>query len=366
MDVKVRDIETLMEEMAPLRYQETYDNAGLQIGDRNMAVSAVLVTIDVTEGVIDEAIEKGCNMIVSHHPLIFRGIKRLTGSTYVERCVEKAIRNGIAIYASHTNMDKAEGGVSWRMAEKMGLRNLRVLSGEPGILRQVVTFVPEKDVKRVMDAMAEAGAGSIGKYDRCSYRTTGIGTFRASEGCRPYVGEIGETHEERECRIEMVAKEDDVERIREAIRNAHPYEEPVTDVYRIEQRSEEIGIGVIGETETEMTEMEALKKVKETFGCGDVRYSHGTGRKVRTIAMCGGSGADLIKAAIASGADMYVTADCKYHEFFDADGRILVADIGHFESEQYTKEIFAEQIRKKFSKFAVYNSQENTNPINHL
>ena len=366
MSVKVKDVCSVLGELAPLALQESYDNAGLLCGDAEMEVKSALLAIDVTEDVVDEAMDKGCNMIISHHPLIFRGLKKITGKSYVERCVIKAIKNDIAIYSSHTNLDKAVGGVSFKMAEKLGLKGVEVLCAEPEALCQIVTFVPQDYAEKVANAMFAAGGGCVGGYDGCSYRVEGVGTFRAGEGCNPFVGELGEMHYEKETRIEMVVREADAEKVRQAALSAHPYEEPVVDVYALVQKSKTSGLGVVGILEKPMSEIDALKLIKEKFKCADVRFSPLLGREVMKIALCGGSGAEFITLAMSKGADMYVTADCKYHEFFNAEGKILVADIGHFESEQFTKEIFKAYLSEKIPNFVTYYSEVNTNPINHL
>ena len=366
MSVKVKDVCEALEELAPLALQESYDNAGLLCGDADMEVKSALLAIDVTEDVVDEAIAKGCNMIISHHPLIFRGLKKITGKSYVERCVVKAIKNDIAIYSSHTNLDKVIGGVNVKMAEKLGLKSLEVLCAEDEALCQIVTFVPRDYVEKVADAMFAAGGGRVSGYDKCSYRVEGIGTFVAGEDCNPFVGKKGEMHYEEETRVEMVVRREYVEQVHQAAILAHPYEEPVIGVYALSYTSASYGLGVVGMLEKPMSEIDALKLVKERFKCADVRYSPLLGKEVRRVALCGGSGAEFISLAISKGADLYVTADCKYHEFFNAEGKVLVADIGHFESEQFTKEIFKAYLSEKIPNFVTYYSEVNTNPINHL
>lgn len=366
MTPTINDVCLALEELAPLSFQESYDNAGLLIGDRKTPVTAILLTIDVTEEILQEALDKGCNMIVSHHPLIFRGLKSITGRNMVERCVIKAIRHNIAIYASHTNLDSVVNGVSSRIAEKLGLTNCQILQPKADALLKLVTFVPYGQLEAVRKACFEAGAGHIGNYDSCSYSSAGNGTFRANEQCTPFVGEIGEIHTEPETRLEIILPTYIKNKVTKALIQAHPYEEPAFDFIPLKNNWNKLGFGVIGQLEREEEEVEFLTRIKQIFNVGCIKHTSLKNKPVKTVALCGGSGADLIHTAIEKGADVFISADFKYHDYFIPENRILLADIGHFESEQFTKEIFYDQLTKKFPKFAIHFSEINTNPITFL
>ncbi len=342
----VKDITDSLEQLAPLTYQEDYDNVGLLVGDPSREVQSVLVTLDVTPDVVDEALQKGANLIVAHHPVIFSGLKRITGKTYTERAVIQAIKHDIAIYAAHTNLDRVKGGVNSKIADILGLRAHEFLQPPTDELVKLVTFVPSPQAHAVRQAMFDAGAGHIGGYDCCSYNVEGLGSFRAGEGTSPHVGSIGKLHFEPEVRIEVILPRSILPRVVKALTNAHPYEEVAYDIYPLLNGYQQMGMGVVGTLDTPLPELEFLTLLKKTFSAGVVRYSPPTGRPVKRVAVCGGSGASLLKQAINANADAFVTADFKYHQFFDAEGRILIADIGHYESEQFTIEIFLIIYRK--------------------
>ena len=350
---KISDIISAIEAYAPLHLQEGYDNCGLQVGDGNAEATGVLLCVDVTEAVVDEAIALGVNMVVSHHPLIFRGLKKLVGRSDIERIVIKAIKNDIAIYSAHTNMDNTRGGVSARMAQKLGMKNVRVLVPQVGRQVKVVVYVPTSYADTVADAMHACGAGNIGDYEHCSYRIAGEGRYRAKAGAHPFVGTPGEMHSEPETRIEVIVDAAVKDRVVQAMLQAHPYEEPAYDVLQLQNESPYEGAGVVGDIEpTSATDFFA--KLKNVFGVDAVRFCGDATKTIRRVALCGGSGAEFIGAAVHSGADIYVTGDVKYHDFTGNASRILIADIGHYESEQFTKDIFYEIIREKMPNFATY------------
>jgi dinuclear metal center YbgI/SA1388 family protein len=365
--MEIRQIITCLETRAPLCYQEGYDNAGLLTGDPGWEVSGALLTLDVTEAVIREAIEKKCNLVISHHPLIFRGLKKLTGRNHVERAVILAIKNDIALYAAHTNLDNMRQGVNDMIAEKLGLTRRRVLSPSKGTLRKLYTFAPRgKDTQRVLDALFAAGAGFIGGYSECSFSHPGTGSFKAGPGTHPYVGQPGIRHLEEESKIEVIFPAHLEARVLQALHEAHPYEEVAYDVVQLANPHPGIGSGLVGELPEPMPEAEFLQQVRRTMGAEGLRHTALLGRPVQKVAVCGGAGSFLLPAAIASGAGMFLSADFKYHEFFDADNQIVIADIGHFESEQYTVEIFYNIITEKIPNFAPLKSNIRTNPINYL
>lgn len=361
--MKVADIVSVLEGFAPTMYQEGYDNSGLTVGDASAMVRAVLLTVDVTEAVVDEAISRGADMIVSHHPLIFSGLKRLTGRTATERIVAAAIRNNIALYACHTNIDSVSGGVSFRMADRLKLIDVAVLSPREGDMVKLSVYVPTEYADAVRGAMFEAGAGHVGAYDCCSYNAVGEGSFRAGEGADPFVGEIGEVHREAEVQINTMVTRPRLNAVIASMIAAHPYEVPAYDIVPIENVNPTVGFGVVGNLPEPLSAADFLAKVKTQFGLQCFRHTAPIGRPISRVAMCGGSGSSLIKAAQAAHADAYITADLKYHDFFEAENRLIITDIGHFESEQYVIDIFCDLIREKFPNFATYKSENISNPI---
>ncbi len=364
--MKIKEVASILEEYAPLLYQESYDNSGLTIGNPNDNVSSVLLTVDVTEEVIDEAINKKANLIIAHHPIIFNGLKSITGKNYIERIVAKAIKNDVAVYAAHTNMDVIWGGVNTKLGEKLGLLNMKILSPKKGELRKLVTFVPDEHSGKVRKAIFDAGAGNIGHYDQCSFNLQGNGSFRASENSNPYKGEKGKLHFEKEIRIETIFPQCRERSIVNALLNTHPYEEVAYDIYPLDNDFLKAGMGAIGELPESAEEVDFLTDLKKKFHLKCLRHSSLVGKKVKRVAVCGGTGAFLLKKAITSGADAFLTGDIKYHEYFDADKKILFVDIGHYESEQVIKDIFYELLTKKNLNFAVHFSGIITNPVNYF
>jgi dinuclear metal center YbgI/SA1388 family protein len=364
--LKVKDIVAAIEDIAPLSYQESYDNAGLIVGRYDWELTGALICLDVVEEVVEEAIEKGLNLIISHHPIVFKGLKRFNGNNYVERTVMLAIQNNIAIYAAHTNLDSVKGGVSDKMCDVLGLVNRKILDPVIGDLKKLVTYVPSDKAEDVRSSLFESGAGQIGKYDSCSFNTKGEGTFKANDSATPYVGKVGELHYESETRIETVFPKHLQGKVISALLRAHPYEEVAYDIYSLENKNTQVGSGMIGELETPMDSLEFMNKLKDLFHCGAIRHTPIVKDKIRKVALCGGSGSFLLRKAKASKADIYISGDFKYHEFFDAEGKIIIADIGHYESEQFTREIFYEIVTKKFPNFAVRISEIYSNPINYL
>jgi dinuclear metal center YbgI/SA1388 family protein len=362
----IKDITNAIEAFAPLNLQEDYDNAGLITGNSTTECTGVLFSLDCTEAVIEEAKQKKCNLVIAHHPIIFRGLKKLSGGSYVERTIISSIRNDIAVYACHTNIDNVIDGVNAKIAQKLGLKNIRILSPKNDLLKKLVVFVPATHANAVRDALFASGCGHIGNYSNCSFNTEGTGTFKGDENSHPFIGEPNKLEQAQEIRIETVFEVQHQKQIVTAMTKAHPYEEVAYDIYPIHSNHPKIGSGIIGELEKELPEKDFMSLVKKTFHLSTLKHTHLTNKNIRTVALCGGSGQFLLKNAIASKADSYITADFKYHEFFDADGKILLLDIGHFESEQFTPEIFYEIITEKFPKFAIHLSKTNTNPVNYF
>ncbi len=363
--MKLSAISKIIEAYAPPALQESYDNSGLLVGSPDQEIDCILISLDITEEVVEEAVNLKANLILVHHPLIFKPLKSLTGKNEVERCVISCIKQNIAIYAAHTNADSTENGVSAKMADKLGLKNISILSPAKNLLKKVVVFTPTANAQKVREAMFNAGAGHIGDYDQCSYNISGQGTFRGGENTNPYTGEKGKLHFEPEERIETIIPHYKTSRVIREMIKAHPYEEVAYDIYPLENIHSRYGLGVVGDLENPVEEEEFLKYLKDIFNAKCIRHSPYTGKKIQTVALCGGSGSFLLSKAKSSGAQAFVTADVKYHEFFDLQDQLLLADIGHYESEQYTKDIFYELLTEKLTNFAVHLSKVNTNPINY-
>jgi dinuclear metal center YbgI/SA1388 family protein len=363
----IKEIIEQLERVAPPSYQESYDNSGLIIGEASTIVTGVLICLDSTEAVVEEAIEKGCNLIIAHHPIVFKGLKRFNGKNYVERTILKAIKNDIAIYAIHTNLDnQLYQGVNTKIGEMLGITQTKILVPKVQTLMKLSTFVPVEQTETVLKALFEAGAGQLGDYEHCSFRTLGVGSFKPLEGANPFIGAVDKEEKVVEYKVEVLFERHLQGKIVAALQQAHPYEEVLYYLYTLENANNAVGSGMIGILYEPKAEKDFLKHLKKTMKAGVVRYTGLRNKPISRVAWCGGSGGFLLNAAIAQGADIFITSDYKYHEFFDADGRIIIADIGHFESEQYTIELIFDIISKKFSNFAVNLTQVNTNPVNYL
>jgi len=364
--MKIRDIIKSLELIAPLSLQEDYDNAGLLVGNSETICTGIIVSLDVTEAIIDEAVQKNCNLIVSHHPIIFKGLKKLNGNNYVERTVISAIQNNISIYAIHTNLDNILEGVNKKLAEKLDLKNCKVLLPKENTLKKLVTFSPKKNAEEVRNALFEAGAGAIGNYGECSFNAEGKGTFKPYAGSDPFVGNIGERHTENETRIEVIFPGFLQNKIVSSLKEAHPYEEVAYDIYGLENQREDIGSGLVGDLTEPLSEEELLKNIKREFNLSVIKHTKLLNKRISKVALCGGAGFFLLRDAIATGAEAYITSDVKYHEFFDSENKILLADIGHYESEQFTTDLLAEILQKKLPNFAVLKTEITTNPVNYF
>jgi dinuclear metal center YbgI/SA1388 family protein len=362
----LQEIISELESFAPPSLQESYDNSGLQVGQPSMKITGILITLDVTEAVLEEAMSHQYNLIVAHHPVTLSGVKRLTGQTAAERIWMMAVKNDLAIYAAHTNLDSVSGGVSTVLADKIGLLNQRILEPRSNLLVKLVTFVPHKQAQEVRQALFNAGAGQIGDYDQCSYNVHGEGTFRGGENTHPFAGESGLMHTEPEVRIETIVPDYLQNKVLQALFAAHPYEEPAYDLIALKNQWNNTGFGVIGDLPEPLPVQTFLQTLKRLTNTGCIRYTETEKPEVHTVAVCGGSGSFLLKQAIRQQADVLVTGDFKYHQFFDGEKKIMIADIGHYESEQFTKELFFKLLTKKFPNFAVRLSNVNSNPIKYL
>jgi dinuclear metal center YbgI/SA1388 family protein len=361
--MKIAEITSFLESLAHPSLQEAYDNAGLITGDQNWECSGVLVSLDATEEVIKEAKEKKCNLVVAHHPIIFSGLKKINGKNYVEKAVITAIKNDIAVYAIHTNLDNVLPGVNGKIASLLGLDNISVLSAKANTLKKLFTFAPVNAAEKVRHAIFAAGAGNIGNYSECSFNAAGTGTFKAGEGTNPFAGKIGEQHQEPEIRIEVIFPSFLEKQIIQNLLAAHPYEEAAYDIISLDNIYSGIGSGLIGELKFPQKETDFLHQLKEVFRLKVIKHTKLTGSLVKRVAVCGGSGSFLIPKALAAGANFFITSDLKYHEYFDANDSMVIADIGHYESEQFTISLLKEVLEQKFPTFAVLKTEVNTNPV---
>ena len=362
----IKEVTDILENLAPLDYAESFDNVGLLVGNKNTQVTGILVTLDTLEEVIDEAIAKNCNLIVSFHPIIFMGLKKLTGDTYVERVVIKAIQNNIAIYSMHTALDNSKKGVNAKICEILGLKDQKILIPQKGTIKKLTTYAPISEVEKLKENLFKAGAGQIGNYSECSFTTNGRGSFKANKNANPTIGNIGERHYEEETQLNITYLKSHERKILNALFENHPYEEVAYETFTLENINQNIGMGMVGVLKDEMSEIEFLNFVKKKMKVSSVRHSRLLGKKVKKVAVLGGSGAFAIGAAKLSEADIFITADIKYHQFYEAENKIVIADIGHYETEQFTKNLLVDYLTKKIANFAVRLSESKTNPIKYL
>ena len=363
--MNIQDITSFLETIAPLALQENYDNAGLITGNANWECTGAIISLDATEEVVLEAIANKCNLIIAHHPIVFNSLKKINGKNYVEKTIITAIKKDIAIYAIHTNLDNVLGGVNGKMADLIGLTNRKILLPKKNVLKKLITYVPHQQAEQVKNAIFEAGGGNIGNYNECSFNSTGEGTFKPTGSANPFIGEIGKRHTENETKIEIIYPYWLEDKIYDALINAHPYEEVAYYMSMLDNVHQGIGSGLIAELDNPVKEIEFLHKLKDVFNLTVIKHTPLLGKMVKTVALCGGAGSFLIKTAVAANADFYITGDIKYHEFFNAKN-LVIADIGHYESEQFTIELLFDIIRKKFPTFAVQKTGVNTNPVNYF
>jgi dinuclear metal center YbgI/SA1388 family protein len=361
---KIKEVVQYLNQIAPTSLQEDYDNAGLITGQMDIDITGIVIALDCTEEVVLEAITLGCNMVVAHHPIVFRGLKRFNGSNYIEKTIITAIKNDIAIFAIHTNLDNVYSGVNQMFAQKIGLKNLKILAPKPETLNKITFFVPKPHLEVVCNAMHSAGSGNIGNYSHCSFRVEGQGTFTPQVGAQPFTGTLGKKSYEEEVRVEMIMPSHVSNAVIAAMKAAHPYEEVAYYINSLLNDNQEIGAGMWGELENPMETGAFFDMIKHKMGLKIIKHTAIVKNPVRKVALCGGSGSFLIKNALAVGADVYISADFKYHEFFDANGKIIIVDIGHYESEKYTIDLLFSLISNNFSNFALHPTKVDTNPIN--
>ncbi|TAD94947.1 MAG: Nif3-like dinuclear metal center hexameric protein [Bacteroidetes bacterium] len=364
--MKIKEITQYLESIAPLAYQESYDNSGLIVGNPQTEITGILICLDSIEDVLDEALAKNCNVIIAHHPIIFGGLKKITGKNYVEKIIIKAIKNDLAIYAIHTNLDNVWNGVNAKISDKLGLKNQRILLNKAKTLRKLTTFVPVQDSEKLLEALAKAGAGNIGNYSNCSFLVEGTGTFLPNENANAHIGKPNQLEKVKENRIEVIFPVHLQQNVLNALQTAHPYEEVAYYLHELENQNQELGSGMIGELENEMTENEFLAHLKQKMGLKVIKHTKFLNKKVKKVAVCGGTGSFLLKTAISNQADVFVSADFKYHEFFDADHQIMIADIGHYESEIFTCELLKDFVEKRFLGLEIQITKVVTNPVEYF
>ncbi|SFZ93816.1 dinuclear metal center protein, YbgI/SA1388 family [Flaviramulus basaltis] len=362
----VQDVINHLEELAPLDYAEDFDNVGLLVGDKNIKITGILVTLDTLEAVVDEAISTNCNLIVSFHPIIFKGLKKITGKNYVERVVTKAIKHDIAIYSIHTALDNAFQGVNSMICNQLELTNNRILIPQSQTIKKLTTYVPTNEAEALRNSLFKVGAGSIGNYNDCSFNVEGLGTFNGNENSNPTKGKKGTIHTEEETKITITYAKHIETQVLQTLFKTHSYEEVAYEITTLENKNQNIGMGMVGELEKPMDESRFLSHIKSKMNTECIRHSSFLNKKIKKVAVLGGSGSFAIQAAKSSGADAYITADLKYHDFFTAENSILLADIGHYESEQFTKNLLVAYLTKKITNFAIILSKINTNPVKYF
>jgi len=363
--MKLAQIIHELEKLAPPALQESYDNSGLLVGKHQMEISGALICLDSIEEIIDEAISKKCNLVIAHHPIVFKGLKSLTGKNYIERTLLKAIKNDIAIYAIHTNLDNVQQGVNAKIGDLLGVKNPQILQPKNQVLEKLVTYCPTDHVDVLQDGLFSAGAGTIGNYSDCSFNSIGTGTFTPNDKATPFIGTHNERHHEEEHKIEVIFETYNRSKVLSKLNECHPYESVAYELYSTLNVHPNIGSGMYGELDEELEMSVFFDLLKRQFKLKVIRHTSGANSTAKKIAWCGGSGSFLLSNAKAVNADVFITGDFKYHEFFDHENSVVIADIGHYESEQFTIDLLGDFLKEKFPKFAVHLTEINTNPVNY-
>ena len=362
--LKIQSITDCLEQWAPPSLALSYDNCGLLIGDPNQLVKKALVSLDVTEGVVQEAIDQQANLIIAHHPIIFKGLRSIRPTTDSQRAIILAIKHDIAIYAIHTNLDRVDDGVNKALADRLNLSNRSVLE-EASNLYKLITFVPTKDLQVVRNALFSIGAGSIGEYKKTSFVSSGVGSFQGSASSNPSIGKAGEFTEVEEEKLEVLLTDTLLSSALKTLQEYHPYEEVAYDIVPLRNKNQNHGSGMIGELREPLSPDDFIQYLTNHLGLQLVRHSPLIKSKIKRVAICGGAGFDLLKNARQKGADAYVTADLKYHDFFEADSSLLLCDIGHYESEHWVIQEIKDYLTRNFANFAVLSTTVNTNPVHY-
>jgi dinuclear metal center YbgI/SA1388 family protein len=353
-----------LENLAPLAYQENYDNSGMLLGDPQTPILGVLTCLDVTESVLQEALELKANLIVAHHPIIFSGLKRLSGQNQTERVVMRSIKEGICLYALHTPLDKVLGGTNAFLAQKLELSSLKILAPEKGRLKKLTVFVPQTHSSELLEALAQAGAGNIGNYSHCSFVVQGQGSFKPNERANPFLGKAGEIERVDESRIEVIFPSHIEPQVLKALKEAHPYEEVAYFVYDLANSHSQVGLGMLGELPEAMSGERFLEYCAQKLSLKVIRHT-ALLPEIKTVAVCSGSGTSLLPKALSQKAQAFVSSDFKYHQFFEAENQIIIADIGHYESERFAAEILARWLKDYFD-LPIFQTQIGTNPVDYF
>ena len=363
----IGELTTYLEDWAPPGAAWERDNVGLQIGSREKKLKNILLCLELNQEVLNEALDKKCNFIFTHHPLIFNPLKRIdTQKDLQAKLIEVIIKNDLTVYSAHTNLDFTKDGVSFELAKTLKLKNINFLETEESNQFKVVLFVPEKYLEKVAGAVFSAGGGIIGEYKNCSFRLKGEGTFQGSEKSNPAIGKKLRMEKVEETRLELIVDSWNLKKVISALMKTHPYEEPAYDVYPLKNRNVNYGEGAIGELTAKMNEKQFLGHVNKSLKTEAVRFCRGKNTSIQKVAVCGGAGSGLLKSAVAAGADAFITADIKYHTFHDALGNILLIDAGHYETEIFSLNAVQKKIETYFGKnrnIKVYKYSRSTNPI---
>ena len=362
--ITIDEVVALIETKYPLSWQESYDNCGLQTGNLQATLTGIVISLDCTEQVIDEALANGANLIISHHPVIFSGLKKITGKSDAEKVIIKAIKHDISLYALHTNFDNAPEGVSYQLANILGLNRIKPLQVSQGQLNKLSTYVPVDHADSLRNALFDAGAGGIGNYDSCSFNVAGIGTFRPNQKANPFLGSAGELHQENEIKLEVLVPNHLLGSVTKALFNQHPYEEVAYEIIQLKNEWKELGSGAWGEFDEPKSADQFLNLVKETFG-GNIKFTSKV-KQVKRVGICGGTGIFLLKNAFAAQCDAFITSDVKYHQFFDSSKNLMIVDIGHYEAEILALSTIRDFLLQNFSTFAIQLAESHTNPVNYL
>jgi len=364
--MQLKAIIAYLESVAPLAYQEDYDNSGLIVGEKNQQISGILVTLDCLEETIHEAINSKCNLIVAHHPIVFSGIKQFDNTNYVHRTLQLAIKNDIALYAMHTNLDNIhQWGVNQKIAEKLGLLNTVILRPKTGMLSKLVTYCPKENQDEILEGLFSSGAGHIGNYSECSYTTEGLGTFKPEDGSSPSIGKKGIRSITPEVKIEVLVPHHLQSSILSILGELHPYEEIAYELYPILNSNQSVGSGVIGMLDSPLSSEAFLAHLKKSMELQVIKYTP-IDKFIQKVAICGGSGQFLISDAMRFNADAYITSDIKYHSFFDTENHLMLCDVGHYESEKCTIDLIYDILSEKFSTFAILKTRIGTNPVKYF
>lgn len=371
MTILVKNIESTLSQLAPAMLKMDYDNVGLQVGDSSSKVKKILVSLNITSEVAEEAVKKKCDLIVSHHPLIFRPLKNIRAGEGNSDIIIKLVRNNISYIACHTNFDSVKQGVSFLLAEKIGLKNPKVLVTSKEIRKssyienyKLTVYVPKTHLFLLKKALAEAGAATIGEYDFCYFEQEGTGSFRPGIKATPHIGEKEKLSEITEIKLETIVPVRTVSSVIKALLQTHPYEEPAYDLYKLENDFQNYGLGAIGDLEKEVSMNEFLKIVTNKLKIDNVRFSRPeNSKRIKRVAVMGGSGGDMWRKALSQGADAYLTAECDHHTFLDAKGKLFIVEATHQATEQFAVQGLTNYIKSKYANLEVVTSQEDCDPI---